>query len=141
MSVENAVSRGQKKLFDFPEENMIYYPALSEQRKRKSGFRAHSFFMHKERNDEASGTVGNAVLLTIVSGLVITALYLSFSKGILTVFGGTVNEETYRQAKEYFFWITSGIPFYMFGQAMNPIIRSDGSPPFCHGFNAGRRSF
>ena len=112
MSVENAVSRGQKKLFDFPEENMIYYPALSEQRKRKSGFRAHSFFMHKERNDEASGTVGNAVLLTIVSGLVITALYLSFSKGILTVFGGTVNEETYRQAKEYFFWITSGIPWF-----------------------------
>ena len=27
-------------------------------------------------------------------------------------------------AKEY------GIPFYMFGQAMNPIIRSDGSPKF-----------
>ena len=48
----------------------------------------------------------------------------------MTIFGGTVNEETYRQAKEYFFWITAGIPFYMFGQAMNPIIRSDGSPRF-----------
>ena len=89
-----------------------------------------SILLGMKRNDEASRTVGNAVLLTIVSGLVITALYLSFSKGILTVFGGTVNEETYRQAKEYFFWITSGIPFYMFGQAMNPIIRSDGSPRF-----------
>lgn len=89
-----------------------------------------SILLGMKRNDEASGTVGNAVLLTIVSGLVITALYLSFSKGILTVFGGTVNEETYRQAKEYFFWITAGIPFYMFGQAMNPIIRSDGSPRF-----------
>lgn len=46
------------------------------------------------------------------------------------MFGGRVNEETFRQAKEYFFWITVGIPFYMFGQAMNPIIRSDGSPKF-----------
>lgn len=27
-------------------------------------------------------------------------------------------------------WIALGIPFYMFGQAMNPIIRSDGSPRF-----------
>ena len=89
-----------------------------------------SILLGMKRNDEASRTVGNAVLLTIVSGLVITALYLGFSKGILTVFGGTVNEETYRQAKEYFFWITAGIPFYMFGQAMNPIIRSDGSPRF-----------
>ena len=89
-----------------------------------------SILLGMKKNDDASGTVGNAVLLTIVSGLMITAVYLGFSKGILTVFGGTVNEETYRQAKEYFFWITVGIPFYMFGQAMNPIIRSDGSPRF-----------
>lgn len=26
-----------------------------------------------------------------------------------------------------------GIPFYMFGQALNPIIRSDGSPRFAMG--------
>ena len=31
---------------------------------------------------------------------------------------------------EYFFYITLGVPFYMFGQAMNPIIRADGSPRF-----------
>ena len=89
-----------------------------------------SILLGMRKSDDASATVGNAVLLTIVSGLVITAVYLGFSKGILTVFGGTVNEETYRQAREYFFWITVGIPFYMFGQAMNPIIRSDGNPRF-----------
>lgn len=89
-----------------------------------------SIVLGMKKNDDASGTVGNAVLLTIVSGLTITALYLGFSKGILNLFGGTVNAETYHQAKEYFFWITVGIPFYMFGQAMNPIIRSDGSPRF-----------
>ena len=34
------------------------------------------------------------------------------------------------RAREYFFFITLGIPFYMFGQAMNPIIRADGNPKF-----------
>ena len=46
------------------------------------------------------------------------------------MFGGRVNEETFQYSKEYFFYVTLGIPFYMFGQAMNPIIRSDGSPKF-----------
>lgn len=59
-----------------------------------------------------------------------TAVYLLFMDPILTVFGGRVNDETFAYAKEYFFWIALGIPFYMFGQAMNPIIRSDGSPKF-----------
>jgi len=49
---------------------------------------------------------------------------------IITMFGGTVNEETFRHSKEYFFYITLGIPFYMFGQAMNPVIRADGSPKY-----------
>lgn len=48
----------------------------------------------------------------------------------MTAFGARVNEETFRLSKEYFIWITLGIPFYMFGQAINPIIRSDGSPRF-----------
>ena len=46
------------------------------------------------------------------------------------MFGGTVNAETYHHSQEYFFYITLGVPFYMFGQAMNPIIRADGSPQF-----------
>ena len=89
-----------------------------------------SILLGMKKSDDAASTVGNAVILTIVSSLIITALYLGFSRAILTMFGGTVNEETYRQASEYFFWITVGIPFYMFGQTMNPIIRSDGSPRF-----------
>lgn len=44
--------------------------------------------------------------------------------------GGTVNAETFQRSREYFFYITLGVPFYMFGQALNPIIRSDGSPKF-----------
>ena len=79
---------------------------------------------------EAKRSVGNAVLLIVVCGLVLTALYLIFADGIIAMFGGTVNEETFRHAQEYFFYITLGIPFYMFGQAMNPIIRVDGNPRF-----------
>lgn len=80
--------------------------------------------------DAAHKSMGSAVLLCVISGLVLTALYLAFQEPILTLFGGRVNEETFHHAKEYFFWITLGVPFYMFGQAMNPIIRSDGSPKF-----------
>ncbi len=31
---------------------------------------------------------------------------------------------------EYFSWIIPGIPFYVFGQAMNPVISADGSPDY-----------
>ena len=80
--------------------------------------------------DKAKISVGNSVVITVVSSLMLCAVYLIFSDGIITVFGGTVNPETFRHSKEYFFWIAIGIPFYMFGQAMNPIIRADGSPKF-----------
>ncbi|EET60538.1 hypothetical protein BRYFOR_07355 [Marvinbryantia formatexigens DSM 14469] len=64
------------------------------------------------------------------AGLLLAAIYLLFMNPILTLFGGRVNEETFYHSREYFFYITLGVPFYMFGQAMNPIIRSDGSPKF-----------
>ena len=82
------------------------------------------------RNDDANKSVGNSVLLCVIGGVALTAVYLLFADPILTAFGGKVNEETYALSKEYFFWITLGIPFYVFGQAMNPVIRSDGSPKF-----------
>ena len=82
------------------------------------------------RKDDAHKSIGSAVLLCIVSSIILAAVYLIFQEPILTLFGGRVNEETFIQSKEYFFWISLGIPFYMFGQALNPIIRSDGSPKF-----------
>lgn len=79
---------------------------------------------------KAKKSVGNSVFMTFVSSLILCAVYLIFSDGIIAMFGGTVNEETFRHSKEYFFYISLGIPFYMFGQAMNPVIRADGSPKF-----------
>ena len=82
------------------------------------------------QTDRARKSIGSAILLSVLTGVLLTACYLLFSVQILTMFGGQVNQETYACAREYFFWITLGVPFYMFGQAMNPIIRSDGSPRF-----------
>ena len=89
-----------------------------------------SICLGSKNQESAHKSIGSAVVLCIVSSLIVTLFYLVFQDGILTAFGGRVNQETYVQSQEYFFWITLGIPFYMFGQAMNPIIRSDGSPKF-----------
>ena len=89
-----------------------------------------SISLGANRKEDAHRSIGSAVLLCVAVSIVVTALYLVFQEKILTLFGGRVNQETFVCAKEYFFWITLGIPFYMFGQAMNPIIRSDGSPRF-----------
>lgn len=87
-----------------------------------------SLGMNKKENVKLS--IGNSIIITIFSSVVIMLTYLIFSNQIITMFGGTVNNETFEFAKEYFYYITIGIPFYMFGQAMNPIIRADGSPKF-----------
>lgn len=89
-----------------------------------------SMALGRNEVDKAKRSVGNAVVLSVAGSLVLTAIYLVFADGIIAMFGGTVNEETFRHAQEYFFYITLGIPFYMFGQAMNPVIRADGSPRF-----------
>lgn len=89
-----------------------------------------SISLGEKKTENATCSVGNSVLLCIISSIVLTAIYLIFAEPILTAFGGKVNAETFELSKEYFFWIALGIPFYMFGQAMNPIIRADGSPKF-----------
>lgn len=82
------------------------------------------------RQDKARRAFGNAVMLSAIAGIVLCAVYLVFCRGLVSAFGGKVNESTYNYAEEYLFWISLGIPFYIFGQAMNPVIRADGSPRF-----------
>ena len=89
-----------------------------------------SICLGANEKENAHKSIGSATLLCVIASLVLTAVYLVFQEPILVMFGGKVNAETFRYAKEYFFYITIGIPFYMFGQALNPIIRSDGSPRF-----------
>lgn len=89
-----------------------------------------SISLGAKETDSAKRGIGSSIISTVVSGIVLMAIYLIFQEQILNMFGANVNEETFRLSKEYFFWISLGIPFYMFGQALNPIIRSDGGPRF-----------
>lgn len=89
-----------------------------------------SLSLGKEKAGDAGKSMGNAILLTIIISICLTIIYLVFGDAIIAMFGGTVNAETFQCSREYFFWISVGIPFYMFGQAMNPVIRADGSPKF-----------
>ena len=93
-------------------------------------FCQYSISLGEKKADNASKSMGNSIILTIIASVVLIAIYLIFINQIISMFGGTVNEETFRHSKEYFSWISLGIPFYMFGQAMNPVIRADGSPKF-----------
>ncbi len=89
-----------------------------------------SISLGADQKENAHKSIGCSVVLVLLVSVILTILYFVFQDQILTLFGGRVNEETFRNAKEYFTWISIGIPFYMFGQCMNPIIRSDGSPKF-----------
>ena len=80
--------------------------------------------------EKASKSIGNSILIMLISSIVLMLSYLLFCDQLLKLFGGNVNNETFVFAKEYFLIIAIGIPFYMFGQGINPIIRSDGNPRF-----------
>ncbi|MGI6051624.1 MAG: MATE family efflux transporter [Bilifractor sp.] len=89
-----------------------------------------SIRLGEKETDQAHQDVGSSMIFVIVVSIILMGVYLIFQDPILTAFGGRVNDQTFAYAKEYFTWISIGIPFYMFGQAMNPVIRSDGSPRF-----------
>ena len=89
-----------------------------------------SISLGRKETDTAKRSVGNSVVMIVSGSILLTAIYLIFADQIIAMFGGTVNEETFHHSSEYFFYISLGIPFYMFGQAMNPVIRADGNPKF-----------
>ena len=82
------------------------------------------------RSEDAARSIGNSVTLNVLSGVVLALVYLLFRDPILTAFGGRVNAQTFVLSRTYFFYIALGIPFYAFGQGMNPVIRADGNPRF-----------
>lgn len=82
------------------------------------------------RGDDSNAhkSVGNAVVFSFGIGIILMILFIIFENQILWGFGATENNIDYAYA--YFKYIVIGIPFYMFGNAMNGVIRADGSPKF-----------
>ena len=70
-----------------------------------------SISLGKQEAGTAKQSVGNAVVMTVISSLALTAVYLLFPGQIVALFGGTVNEETYRYSLEYFFIFHWASPF------------------------------
>ena len=54
-----------------------------------------SICLGAKSHENAHKSVGSAVVLCVVLSLILTAVYLIFQDGILTLFGGRVNEETF----------------------------------------------
>lgn len=79
-------------------------------------------------SDRAKKSVGNAIMLLVAAGVVFTVCLFLFKDQFLKAFGATENNFVY--AREYFVYIMIGIPFFMFSNGMNSIIRADGSPQF-----------
>ncbi|MDD3222641.1 MAG: MATE family efflux transporter [Clostridia bacterium] len=82
----------------------------------------------KKDSESAHKSVGNAITILIASSIVLTVIFVLMKEQILHGFGATENNIAY--AREYFNYIVIGIPFFIFGNGMNSIIRADGSPQF-----------
>ena len=82
----------------------------------------------KKDAESANRSVGNAVVVLVIAGIVLTLLFVLLKDHILAAFGATENNIAY--AREYFDYIVIGLPFFIFGNAVNSIIRADGSPQF-----------
>ncbi len=82
----------------------------------------------KNDKESANQSVGNAVLLFVITGIALAVIFYFGREGILSAFGATENNIDY--ARGYFNIIVIGIPFYVFTNGMNSIIRADGSPQF-----------
>lgn len=80
------------------------------------------------KNEDAEHGVGNAIVMSVASGIVLLIIGLVFLKPLLYLFGCT--DILYPYASEYGKVIVLGIPFVVISTALNSIIRADGSPKF-----------
>lgn len=93
------------------------------------GCAAHlSLCLGRGKTEEAEKSAGTAITISVLAGVVMMVLFLAGTEKIISLFGATENNIEY--AREYFHVIAIGIPFYAVTNAMNSIIRADGSPKF-----------
>lgn len=79
-------------------------------------------------SEGAHRSVGNTVTLLVICSVVLVVLFLVFENAILTLFGAT--EANIGYARDYFQIIVIGIPFFVFTNGLNSVIRADGSPKY-----------
>lgn len=80
----------------------------------------------KRDTKHATQAIGTGIVITLVSSLVLMAIFYPFKTQLLTLFGTSGNSIGY--AIEYFNVILAFFPVYMLSNMMNAVIRADGSP-------------
>lgn len=76
----------------------------------------------------ANTAIGNSILMSTIVSIIFVVLGFIFMDKLLYLFGAT--EKTIGLARNYFTILLYFIPFYMFGNVVNSIIRADGSPKY-----------
>lgn len=85
-------------------------------------------YMGQGKPEEASQTIGNALVLMVVSGLAVSIAATVFLRPLLYAFGATEAIMTY--AIPYTLITNIGIPFGILAVGASYLIRADGSPSF-----------
>lgn len=82
----------------------------------------------KKDTESTRNGAGNAVIVLVLSSIIIMMVFIFAREEILSAFGAT--ENNIRYARDYFNIIVIGIPFFMFSNGLNSVIRADGNPKF-----------
>lgn len=80
----------------------------------------------KKDTKNATQAIGMGIVVTLVSSVVLMAIFYPFKIQLLTLFGASENSIGY--AVEYFNLILAFFPIYMLSNMMNAVVRADGSP-------------
>ena len=87
-----------------------------------------SVSLGERKTEKISASVGNAVLFSFLSGVIVAAIGYIFGDKLLTLLGAT--NETLPMAREYGFIIFAMLPFALAQNCLAAIIRADGNPRF-----------
>lgn len=80
----------------------------------------------KKDTQNAHKSIGTGITVTLLSSLILMALFFPMKTELLTLFGAS--ENSIGMATEYFDIILIFFPIYMLSNMMNAVIRADGSP-------------
>lgn len=80
----------------------------------------------KEDTKNAPVCIGSGITVTLITSIVLLAVFFPFKEQLLTLFGASQN--SIGMAIEYFNIILTFFPVYMLMNMMNAVIRADGSP-------------
>lgn len=80
----------------------------------------------KRDTENAPVSIGSGITITLLTSIILAAVFLPFKTQILTLFGAS--ENSIGMAIHYFNIVLAFFPIFMLMNMMNSVIRADGSP-------------